>query len=616
MSRVRWLHFTFLPFLVALSMVFAVACGDSSSPATVIPAATGAAPAATAVPVTTAAPAALSDSVRATATAAAVAPPAEATASVPSAKAGRYPETPVGFLKAPEPNPKRGGTLRFGMIIALAHFDLHQAEAINVIIQAPQFDGLIRHNPIGPAGVIIPDLAHSWDISEDGQLYTFYLRDGVRFHDGAPLTSADAKATFDRIINPPEGITSGRQPNFHAAAVTEIRTPDPLTVEFVLSEPRPAEFVLGTIGSGYNGIVRKQTLEENNFNLRRIKDYPTTGPFKFVDYRDAEFYKMEANEDYWNPELPYVDAIDVLHLAVWTPDVAAALLANRVDFAIAVEPGGWSRVNDDPELTAVKYPQMVLFALNMNVLKPPLDDVRVRRAIHLVLNRDGLVGATKDTYPAYFGAGFTFPFSEWATPIGELRQRPGYRSGADREEDIETARALLVDAGFPNGEGFPELDFLVRSIAHIDLQAAAIQNMLLNELNIKTNIRNQTAGVWFDDAQNGNFDLTATSTEMAAVDPSGYFRGFYGKDGPQNWSFWENDEFESFLDRIDREADPVERLKLIRDSELLMEQEVPLAPVAWETLNVGFANYVKGHSTAENIGLYDRGRMATMWLDK
>jgi peptide/nickel transport system substrate-binding protein len=602
MSGIRLLNITFLSVVVALSMVLGVACGGTATqiPDPISRSAQQEALSATAAPVPTA-------------VAAATAVPAP----VPTGKVGQFPETPFALLKAPEANPKRGGIVRYATGIVLPHFDIHQAASgISTIIHGPMLDNLLRVHPLSADREIVPDLAHSWDVSEDGKTYTFYLREGVRFHDGALLTADDVKATFDRIIFPPPGMISPREPNFKVITVKEIRVVDPLTVQFILSEPRSTGLVLSAFTAGYNGIVRKQTLEDNNFDLKRVVDIPTTGPFKFVDYRDAEFYKMEANEDYWNPELPYVDAIDVLHLAVWTPDVAAALLANRVDFAIAVEPGGWSRVNDDPELTAVKYPQMVLFALNMNVLKPPLDDVRVRRAIHLVLNRDGLVGATKDTYPAYFGAGFIFPFSEWATPIGELRQRPGYRSGADREEDIETARALLADAGFPNGEGFPKLEFLVRSIAHIDLQAAAIQNMLLNELNIKTNIRNQTAGVWFEDAQNGNFDLTATSTEMAAVDPSGYFRGFYGKDGPQNWSFWENDEFESFLDRIDREADPVERLKLIRDSELLMEQEVPLAPVAWETLNVGFANYVKGHSTAENIGLYDRGRMATMWLDK
>ena len=107
-------------------------------------------------------------------------------------------------LKAPEPDAKSGGVLRHGMPLRAPHFDIHQAGTIFILgAAACMFDNLIRHDPNDGAKTIIPDLAHSWEIAPDGQTYTFHLRRGVQFHDGAELTSEDVKATFDRIAKPP-----------------------------------------------------------------------------------------------------------------------------------------------------------------------------------------------------------------------------------------------------------------------------------------------------------------------------------------------------------------------------------------------------------------------------
>lgn len=534
--------------------------------------------------------------------------------AVPTSQVGINPSPPFGMLKATEGNPKYGGILRFGFVIKPAHFDVHQSgTALNNNTQGPMYDNLLRFHPLSASREVIPDLAHSWDVSEDGQTYTFYLREGVKFHDGADLTSEDVKATFDRIIAPPDGVVIPRESVFKAAAVSEIRAVDPLTVEFVLSEARPQALVLNAIASGWNIIVRKQTLEENDYNLKRVKDYPGTGPFMFEDFSDQEFLKLQKNPNYWNPDLPYLDGIHLLHLNAWVPEMGAALLAGRVDYARAIEPGSFKKAIEHPEIETAQYPQHVIFAMWMNNSKEPMSDARVRRAMHLVLDREAIKQATKDTFPAAFGAGFTYRFSPHATPEEELLQRPAYRYPKD--EDIAEAQRLLSEAGYPNGEGIPELDFLVRQIAHLDLQAAAIQEMLRAHLNIKANIRSIHISQWFEDAEKGNFDLTLSAVVLAIRDPSDYYRAWYGKDGPQNYSLWENDEFEAMLDQIDRELDTNKRLDLIREAELLMEREVPLAPVAWEEITDGWWNYVKGIDPRHNVGIYDVIRWDTAWLD-
>src|SRR5208282_2404668 len=179
-------------------------------------------------------------------------------------------------LKAPEANPKSGGVLRYGILMRPPHFDIHQSGTIGTLgAMGCMFDNLIRHDPRDSGKTIIPDLAHSWEIAEDGKTYTFMLRKGVQFHDGAELTSADIKATFDRIAKPPHGISIPRSVLFRS--VSEITAPDKYTVQFKLSEGRPPDFIMSAIASGWNVIVRKKTLEDNNYNLRKVEIYPGTG---------------------------------------------------------------------------------------------------------------------------------------------------------------------------------------------------------------------------------------------------------------------------------------------------------------------------------------------------
>jgi len=122
-------------------------------------------------------------------------------------------------LKAPEPNPKSGGVLKYGITMRPPHFDFHQSGTINSLgSQGCMFDNLVRRDPRDSGKTIIPDLAHSWEIDKEGKTYTFHLREGVTFHDGADFTSEDVKATFDRISKPPQGISIPRSTLFAAVA--------------------------------------------------------------------------------------------------------------------------------------------------------------------------------------------------------------------------------------------------------------------------------------------------------------------------------------------------------------------------------------------------------------
>ncbi len=513
-------------------------------------------------------------------------------------------------LKAVEPNPKSGGVLRVGVPLRAPHFDLHQSGTFfNLGSMACMFDCLIRHDPRDSGKTIIPDLAHSWEIAKDGKTYTFMLRKDVQFHDGAELTSADVKASFDRIINPPAGISIPRSILFKA--VSEVTAPDKYTVQFKLAEPRPINFIMSAIASGWNVIVRKKTLEDNNYNLRKVEVYPATGPFKSVKRVENESWVMEKNKNYWNKGLPYLDGIEFYHTLPFSPEMGSAILSNRVDYVRIADPGSARKAKATPGMTATDYYQSVIQATWINNKHKPLDDPRVRRAMHLVLDKPVLVDVVKDVAPMMVG-GFIYPFSEFATPKDELAKRVGYQT--DQAAAVKEARALMAAAGYPNG--IKGLDYMVREIASFKLWSQAIQAMLQENLGIECKLRLVVDSVWFDDAKNGNFDLAIGAIVSTLLDPSDYFNAWYGKDGPQNYSFWDNKEFQALVPQIDREVDAAKRLALIRKAEAIMEQDPPLLPVSWEKINDIWYNFMKGHNPYEYFGLYDVGRFDTVWLDK
>jgi peptide/nickel transport system substrate-binding protein len=513
-------------------------------------------------------------------------------------------------LKAPEPNPKRGGVLRYGITCRPPHFDVHQSGTINNLgSQGCMFDNLVRRDPRDSGQTIIPDLAHSWQISKDGKTYTFFLRKDVQFHDGAEFTADDVKATYDRISKPPAGISIPRSILFKS--VSEINVRDKHTIEFKLAEARPANFIMSAFASGWNVIVRKKTLEDNQQNLRRVVDIPGTGPFKSKRRVENEVWVMERNPNYWNKEVAYLDGIEFYHSLPFSPELGSAVLSGRTDYARIVDPVTSRKAQGTAGMSSLNYYQSVIQGTWPNTKKKPFDDPRVRRAVHLVFERAVLVDVVKDVAPMLVG-GFIYPFSEFATPIKDLEKRPGYQ--ADPSAAVKEAKALMAAAGHANG--IKGLDFLVRDVATFKLWAQAIQAMLQQSLNIECNLRTVVESVWFDDVASGKFDLAVGAIVSTLLDPSDYFNAWYRKGGPQNYSGWDNADFNALLLQIDSEVDPAKRLALIRKTEEIMEREVPVFPICWEKINDVWYNFVKGHNPKDYFGIYDVVRMDTMWLDK
>ena len=507
-----------------------------------------------------------------------------------------------------DPSARRGGTLRFGVHTAPAHFDVHQSGTVaNIGAQSPMYDYLIRRDP-RDGQTIIPDLAQRWEISPDGRKYTFHLRSGVKFHDGADFTAEDVKATYERIASPPKGVIIPRTPLF--SAVSDIVVLDPHRIEFRLKEARPRAFMLGSFASGWNIIVRKKTLEDNAGNLRQVMAYPGTGPFRHVSRKDKEVWIMERNPDYWNKGLPYLDRLEIYHMPPFSPELGSALLTGKLDYGRLLDPVSWRKAKETPGMTAAEFPQSVIQAVFLNNKKAPLGDPRVRRAMHLALDRHTLVDVVKDVAPMLVG-GFVYPFHELSTPAAELvSKRLGYQK--DTRPAVQEAKKLMAEAG--HAGGIKNLTFLVRDAATFKLWSVAIQAMLKETLNIETNLRTVQISQWFEDAAAGNFDLGISAIVSTLMDPSDYFSAWYGKDGPQNYSNWTNPAFHDLARQIEREVDDGRRKTLVRQAEEILEKDPPLLPVSYEKIYDAWHNKVRGQNPSTFFGIYDVVRWDTVWM--
>src|SRR5216683_5063998 len=197
--------------------------------------------------------------------------------------------------------PKRGGTLEFAVVVEPGNYDCHGNISFAFLHPiAPHYSTLLKFDPANYPQ-IVGDLAQSWTVSPDRQSYTFKLHPNVLFHDGSRLTSADVKASYQRIAHPPSGVTSSRQVDF--GAISGIDTPDPLTVVFHLQWPEAA--MLANFASPWNCIYSAAKLaEDSQFPKTHVLG---TGAFVFNEHVKGQYWQGSRWNKYFQPGKPYLD---------------------------------------------------------------------------------------------------------------------------------------------------------------------------------------------------------------------------------------------------------------------------------------------------------------------
>jgi peptide/nickel transport system substrate-binding protein len=529
-----------------------------------------------------------------TATAPTVAPPVNTPASLPTAVMN---VTPTPTQEAV----RRGGILHFNLPGDPANLDLHQATtSTDLWCIGPCFDTLLQFDP-NDQTKILPDLAIRWDISSDGLTYTFFLRQGVQFHDGSPFTSKDVLVTFQRIISPPEGVNSPRSVFFNT--VERIETPDDVTVRFVLKQPDPA--LLYNVAIPWTGIYPAHLIEAGA-DLRDTKNLIGTGPFKFKSYTPGVTYELEKNPNYWNPNLPYLDGIVFYPMA--DPNVAAqALIAGQIHLnrGLGVPPLDLFQGHADIRVAGI--PTTLVWRLVLNGRQfEPFRDPRVRQAISLAIDREAMIEVGTEGRSVL--SGWMHPYGAWALPEDRVRQARGF--GKDKEADRQQAKQLLAEAGFPNGFDVELLAFALGTPVTQSLVADQ-----LGQIGIRVNVQNLQLGEYVQRVVAREFQMSLGFNAPWVDEPKSTFGAWITRNEQASLTGLWSEELIQLYERIDRELDLAKRKQLTQDLDFRSLDDPAFGmiylfrPVIWHIYR---PSVLAGFTPQPNYNLTEKH--ATTWL--
>jgi peptide/nickel transport system substrate-binding protein len=527
--------------------------------------------------------------------AAIVAPtPTNTPAAMPTAVMNATPTQPQEAVR-------RGGILHFNLPGDPANLDLHQATtSTDLWCIGPCFDTLLQFDP-NDQTKILPCLAERWDISSDGLTYTFFLRQGVQFHDGSPFTSKDVLVTFQRIISPPEGVNSPRSVFFNT--VERIETPDDVTVRFVLKQPDPA--LLYNVAIPWAGIYPAHLIEAGA-DLRDTKNLIGTGPFKFKSYTPGVTYELEKNPNYWNPNLPYLDGIVFYPMA--DPNVAAqALIAGQIHLnrGLGVPPLDLFQGHADIRVAGI--PTTLVWRLVLNGRQfEPFRDPRVRQAISLAIDREAMIEVGTEGRSVL--SGWMHPYGAWALPEDRVRQARGF--GKDKEADRQQAKQLLTEAGFPNGFDVELLAFALGTPVTQSLVADQ-----LGQIGIRVNVQNLQLGEYVQRVVAREFQMSLGFNAPWVDEPKSTFGAWITRNEQASLTGLWSEELIQLYERIDRELDLAKRKQLTQDLDFRSLDDPAFGmiylfrPVIWHIYR---PSVLAGFTPQPNYNLTEKH--ATTWL--
>jgi peptide/nickel transport system substrate-binding protein len=511
---------------------------------------------------------------------------APAAASKP-AEAPKPAEAAKPAAAKPAEAPRRGGELVFAVSAEPDTFDGHKSTTFaNIHPVAPHHNTLVKFDPEGYPK-IVGDLAESWTVSPDGLTYTFKVRDGVKFHDGSPFSSRDVKASYDRIINPPQGVVSARKQGF--AAFASVEAPDPRTVVFKLKYPSPG--ALQMLATPFSYIYSAAALEKDpNFPDKNILG---TGPFKFVEYVPGSHWVGKRNEEYWDKERPYLDGFRALFIR----DTAAQVAAVRGERAHVEFRGFTPQARDElvqalgDKITVKESSWFGLIFATFNTQRPPFDDVRVRRALTMAVDRwEGGKVLSAISLPKYPGT-LVRPDGPFAMPEAEMVKLAGF--GKDGAAAKNQAKALLKEASVPDGFSFV---FKNRDIPspYEPIGVFLIDQWRKIGLNVTQQSLETTS--YFNDIRAGNFEVMIDFTADFMDEPDLELSKFLSVDrSSTNYARFTDRTLDELYDQQTREQDPEKRKQLIWQFERrVLDEQAYVALTPWWQRIVPHSSKMRG----------------------
>ena len=525
----------------------------------------------------------------------------------------------LGMLAAPAvmaptwaaETPKRGGILTY-MIPADAppSFDGHKESTFATVHAfAPFYSLLIRINPDNPSSTtdLVCDLCTAMPQPTDGgKTYAFKIRDGVKWHDGSPLTAADVAASFNELIFPPPGVLSARVGNF--LMVEKVEATDPSTVVFRLKFPT-ATF-LTSIASPFNWVYKKAILDRDPHWYE--KNVMGTGPFKFAGYETGQSVKGERNPDYYDKGLPYLDGF----IGIYADKQATRVEAIRADRA-TIEFRGMPPSSRDELVQALGDKIAVQegdwdvgSAITPNHQRKPFDDVRVRRALTLAIDRWGSAPALSKIAIVNTVGGLAYPGSPLAMSKAELEQVAGY--WPDIEKSRAEAKRLLKEAG---AEGL-SFELLNRNV---DQPYKYVGTWLIDQwskIGLKVTQKVVPTGPWFDSMRKGDFDVVVEAPGYGIVNPVlDVQKALPSSVDAENYAHYEDAKAVELHEQLLHETDPAkQKAAMTRFEKYMLDEQAHMLWGLWWHRIVPYRAYLKGFKIAPTH--FINQDLARLWLDR
>jgi oligopeptide transport system substrate-binding protein len=447
-------------------------------------------------------------------------------------------------------------------------------------IQKTLFEGLAAKNPrtLEP----IPGAAESWTISPDGKLYTFMLRKNARWSNGDPVTAHDFVYSWKRIlsakmaadhsymlycIDNAEQYYTGKIQDFEQVGVKALNDH---TLQVRLKNPTP--FFLQLLDHHSMFPVHQPTIEkfgamdERGTQWTRAGNLVGNGPFKLKTWEVNKILVVEKNPNYWdtaNIRLQQIHFHPIEDLNTEERMFRTGQIHLTLAGYVAIEKIATYK-KENPELIHIT-PGYASYYYEFNTTRKPFDDVRVRRALAMAIDRQQIVDkvAKGGQLPAYA-----------LTPPDPY----GYQPKAAIEYDVTKARSLLAAAGYADGKGFPKFELLYNTAENHQKIATAIQQMWKTNLNINAQLSNQEWKVYINSRNNLEHDIARAGWLADYVDPSNFLDILLSYSG-NNRAGWKNVEYDRLLNQAAATADSEARYAILQQAEQLIVDEVPVIPI-------------------------------------
>jgi peptide/nickel transport system substrate-binding protein len=505
--------------------------------------------------------------------------------------------------------PKKGGILKFVVPDEPPSFDGHRETTFALIHPiAPFYSVLIRVDPQNPASTtdFVCDLCTEMPKPTDGgKTYTFKIRQGVKFHDGSDLTAKDVNASFQHIIFPPDGVQSPRKEHFQM--VESVSAPDDET--FVMKLKYPSGAFMPALASPFHFIYAKAMLDKDPHWFEQ--NVMGSGPFVFEAREAGAAVRGKRNPNYYHAGLPYLDGFE----AIFAKTQSLRVQAIRGDQAAAEFRGLPPKSRDDlvaalgKDIAVQESDWNCLLIVTPNSRKKPFDDVRVRKALLMAIDRwGGSQGLSKISTLRAVG-GVIRPGSPYATPEAELVKLPGFSK--DIKASREEAKRLLKEAGVP------DLKFTLhnRNLAMPYTPAGIFLVDQWRQIGVTVEHKQSDTAPYLATMNAGNHDVAIDFSNLFMDDSSlGLAKYLSVTRAPENRSRSKDTELDSLYDQHMRERDPEKRKALIRAFEKRLFEQAYQQPLLWWHRIVPSHKVVMGWkmSPSHNLG----ADLSEVWLNQ